>query len=416
VKFSAAKFWRITHIALWLGLIGVYTIIFFRVMASPEQRTGSDFIAFYSAGRIAQESGFSSTYNLQAQHQIQQRIVGFSLQDNQILLYNHLPFLLPLLALIAIPNYLLSFFLWQIVLLTLMIFGLGLFLYLLPNLEVSEKWAAALFFPLFFSLLNGQDTALALFALAAWMFFLIRQQDFLAGLALALLTVRPHWFILFCVPFIFQRRRIFAGAVTGAAGLTLFSAWLLGWQGIQGFLHILSLSAGGEWYGMKENAMFNFLGILSRAFPANLLQARVLAWVGYFFSILATSLLWKNTTLNVSCKISWQILAACFFSPHLHFHDLSILVFSLLLHLSSWKKTFKWKVSRDAVLLLISLALVFSQALWSLRFWSVYLLMALLSLSVIAQGFVISTSDSEEKSAPCREDFHPDGHASLRSK
>jgi len=36
--------------------------------------------------------------------------------------------------------------------------------------------------------------------------------------------------------------------------------------------------------------------------------------------------------------------------------------------------------------------------------------------SVAAQGFAISTSDSEEKSALRWEDFHPDGHMSLRSK
>jgi len=35
---------------------------------------------------------------------------------------------------------------------------------------------------------------------------------------------------------------------------------------------------------------------------------------------------------------------------------------------------------------------------------------------VTVQGFVISTSDSEEKSTLCWKDFHPHGYMSLRSK
>lgn len=383
MKFSVGRLWRIGGPVLWLTLAALYALLFFRVMASPEQRTGSDFIAFYSAGRIVREEGFSQVYNIQAQHQIQQRVVGFPLRADQVLLYNHLPFLLPILALVAVSDYLLAFLVWQSILIALIAGALIIVFRFSPGLAAPEKWAAALFFPLFFSLLNGQDSAVALFALAAWMFFLIRQQDFLAGLALSLLAVRPQWAILFCIPFLFHRRAVGAGALTGAVALALLSVGLLGWQGVQNFLQIVSISAGGAWYGMKENAMFNLLGILARAFPTNLPQARLIAWAATIFLGVASVFLWRSPKISFLDKISWQMVAACFVSPHLHFHDLSILIFPLLLNVPAYQKALGWKIPAWAFFLLLSLALVFSQAQETFKFFSAYLLLALLAFGLL---------------------------------
>ncbi|GAB4483849.1 MAG: hypothetical protein OHK0031_07550 [Anaerolineales bacterium] len=380
MKFWGARVWRILGPVLWLALSALYLLLYLRVMLTPEQRSGSDFIAFYSAGRIAREQGFPLAYDIAAQRQIQAALVGFPLAEGQVLLYNHLPFLLPALALMALPNYLAAFFLWQAALLTLMLGALQIFYRLPLALSAAEKWAALFFFPLFFSLLNGQDSAAVLLALAAWSFFLWRGRDFSAGLALSLLALRPQWAILFCLPFFFQRRGVLAGALTGAAGLALLSFSLLGWRGAQDFLQILSISAGGEWYGMKENAMFNLLGILARAFPAALPQARLMAWAVYAFFALALIFVWRSSGLSLAAKISWQILAACFFSPHLHFHDLSVLVFPLLLLLPAWRNLLRGKIPAWACLLLLSFALMFSQALAWTKFFVPYLLMILLAV------------------------------------
>ena len=65
------------------------------MITSPEQRTGTDFIAFYTAGRIAQEQGIHDVYNIAYQQSVQENLLGFPIANNQPLLYNHIPFLIP---------------------------------------------------------------------------------------------------------------------------------------------------------------------------------------------------------------------------------------------------------------------------------------------------------------------------------
>ena len=48
-----------------LALVIVYLLLWSQMIFDNALRTGSDFIAFYSAGRVAQQEGFSSVYDIQ---------------------------------------------------------------------------------------------------------------------------------------------------------------------------------------------------------------------------------------------------------------------------------------------------------------------------------------------------------------
>jgi hypothetical protein len=74
-------------------------------------------MAFYAAGRIAQEHGFAQVYNIDLQHEVEQDTVGFDLAQQQALLYNHLPFLMPILVLLVDAKYAESFVHWAILML-----------------------------------------------------------------------------------------------------------------------------------------------------------------------------------------------------------------------------------------------------------------------------------------------------------
>ena len=43
--------------------------------------------------------------------------------------------------------------------------------------------------------------------------------------------------------------------------LGLVSLACLGWDGLRGFLDLLLVSAGGEWYGLKEPLMVDLIGL-----------------------------------------------------------------------------------------------------------------------------------------------------------
>ncbi len=50
-------FRRIFVIAGLVSLVIIYALLWLRMIASPSERTGSDFIVFYTAGQIAQTDG-----------------------------------------------------------------------------------------------------------------------------------------------------------------------------------------------------------------------------------------------------------------------------------------------------------------------------------------------------------------------
>ena len=95
-----------------LSLIISYLGIWIRFINNPVERTGSDFIAFYTAGRVAQSYGAAYVYNISLQQDIQEEQVGFSLVPGQVLLYNHLPFLIPILHILVSADYVGSFYRW----------------------------------------------------------------------------------------------------------------------------------------------------------------------------------------------------------------------------------------------------------------------------------------------------------------
>lgn len=150
-----------------------------------------------------------------------------------------------------------------------------------------------LFFPGFYSVLNGQDTAFLLLGAVFLMVGVINKNDALAGLGLSLMTVRPHIALALAIPFLFQRRKVFVYFCAGASALAAFSHLMLGEKGVQEFINILSISAKGKWYGMNEAGMYNLVGLLSRTFPTLSDDIRVFGCIMYFGGILALCILWK---------------------------------------------------------------------------------------------------------------------------
>jgi Glycosyltransferase family 87 len=332
---------RIFVIAGILSLFVSYLGIWTRFINSPSERTGSDFIAFYTAGRIARQEGTQEVYNPSLQQQIQQEAVGFPLVQGQVLLYNHLPFLIPVLQLIVNADYVASLYRWILLLGTCYVAGLILLSQMLIQRGIDRvstliaALGAFLFLPVFFSFMNGQDTAILFLGVSLWMYGLLSGREYLAGLGLGLTTVRPHIALLLAIPMLFYSIRVFGTFVLSSGFLALVSIGLLGRTGTSEFIHILSLSAGGEWYGMKENVMFNLIGLLTRTFPP--LQPhiiRTVGWLSYVIAILGLCKLWSKRPEFQRLPIGLSVILALFFAPHLHFHDLAL----LLIPIYAWIK------------------------------------------------------------------------------
>ncbi len=386
---------RIFIVASVISLFISYVGVWIRLINDPVERTGSDFIAFYSAGRVAQNRGAARVYNPLFIQQIQEEQVGFSLVPGQVLLYNHPPFLIPLLQIIISSNYVASFYRWIILLSVLYLIGITILSQTLKQAGVDQSSTlltavgAALFLPVFFSLMNGQDTALLLLGATLWMYGLLSGKEYLAGFGLSLTTVRPHIALLLAIPMLFRYRKVFLGFLVGSGVLVLLSLFIIGPNGAREYINVLMMSAGGEWYGIKQNVMFNLIGLLTRTAPW--LKAgtiRTLGWIVYGIALIVLCIFWFKTKDIKNGYIGLSITLTLLFVPHLHFHDLALLLIPIYeLVLRSTESGYLKTSIATLTPIVVSLLFLISNVSYYLQYTIPYLIVLILAVHPFYQKF-----------------------------
>jgi hypothetical protein len=360
-----SNFRRVFIIVGIASLFISYFGIWIRFINDPVERTGADFIHFYSAGRIAQSEGATHVYDLLLQQEIQEQQVGFPLASGQVLPYNHLPFLIPILQTIMSADYVNSFYQWVVIMIVLFIIGIVILGRILMDNDIDHKSTLLasiggfLFLPLFFSLMNGQDTALLFLGAAIWMYGLVSEREMLAGLGLSLTTVRPHIALILALPMLFCYRKVFLGFALGSGVLALISFLIIGMEGTREFINVLLISAGGEWYGMKQYAMYNLIGILMRTLPwLGAETIRTIGWIAYGATIIALCIFWaRSKDLQVG-QVGLTIILALFTVPHLHFHDLTLLLIPIYELIRSSAQDSGLLKTENAIVLPIAISLL----------------------------------------------------------
>ena len=376
------------------ALVIIYAVLWVRMITSPAARTGADFIAFYAAGRISLTGQFIEVYVPQAQQVVEQSVLGFPILAADLNPFVHPPFILPVLALIAILPYVGAFSAWALLLLVLYSIAALVLIRTLPQGKHYRVLfvSVLLFFPAFVSILNGQDSALLLLGASIWLVGLLKGDDQLAGAGLALTAIRPHIALLLAVPFLFKQRKVWWWFLLSASGLALISILLIGVRGTLNFLHILTISASGEGYKINELAMLNFIGLLQRlvhGFSAE--SARTAGWIVYSLAIASLCILWLRSEKIGEKEVGLAALIAIFASPHLHYHDLVLLLIPIfcLIILTARRSFLELKTS---VLfpLMASWLLVVSNFLPALKFSVPYILGLILAIALWIPDFVFS--------------------------
>ena len=337
-----------------LGLeVAWYGLLWSRMLTHPAESRPADFSIFYTAGRIAGSGHYGLIYDIQTQQQTQQVFLNATIQTSQVLPFNHPPLLVPILQLISTKDYMASYWRWVLIMLCFVAATMAVVNRLLGvmNWNTSSRLlfiiSALLFYPLFTSLLKGQDTAFLLFGAVLWFYGVIKKKDILAGIGLALTVIRPQIAMLLAVPFLFNRRKVWWAFCAGVAVLCVYSFLMIGPAGVRDFITLLRISASGEGFGMSQNAMLNFTGMAIRLFPqADLDVIHLMAWGLFLAGIIGLSIWWK-----VSPDIDYRHIVlistlSVFVAPHLHYHDLALLLIPVLglalagvtkVHLQIWK-------------------------------------------------------------------------------
>jgi len=328
---------RIGRVAVFLWIIAlaiIYSSLWIKTIRDPEEPKAADFIHFYAAGRIAQEHGYTSIYDLKLQRVVQNQVKG--IDTDLILIYNHLPYFVPVLAWIVDDNYAASFSRWVLILLCVYLVATY---YLIQSLYKDEPLSTRLllaggaltFMPLFISLWQGQDTGFLFLGLVLWCVGLLKKNDWLAAAGLTLVSVRPHLCIALALPFLFKYRSVFWRFIVLGVLAGIYSLLLVGVQGIFRFIDLLKISAQRVGYGMNPQNMPNLTGVVYRSLhflDPDLLNT--LSWIIFAIGIIIIILLWVRSKTIHEPLLGLTILIAALFAPHLHLHDLTILILPLL--------------------------------------------------------------------------------------
>ena len=160
---------------------------------------------------------------------------------------------------------------------------------------------------------------------------MVQKRDRLAGIALALVMLRPHIAIFLAVPLLLVRRRAWWWFCAASGLLALASLALVGWQGARDFMNILSQSASGHGYWAHEAEMHNLAGLLLRSgLPVG--EAHLVSWGVWGLAMLPMAGWWRMRGGSPTpAQIGVAVALATFVAPHLQLHDVALLLAPVLL-------------------------------------------------------------------------------------
>ena len=335
---------RVFLLASVLSLALVYLLLWLRMLNDPVQYTGTDFVPFYAAAQIAKNESPSQIYDLQLQQKYEDGLGDFDIQLQDVRIYLNPPFVVPLASLVTGKNFLTSLVLWEVLMALHLLLATSL-LFLLVRHHFSRQilfiflMGILFFFPGYKSLVIGQNSAMLLLGACLWVYGLLTRKDWLAGLGLALMTVRPHIALPLALPFLFKRRSVWWWFLIGTGSLAVFSLIYTGMDGILGFLKILTISGDGSNTTTGEKSMVNLIGVLIRLFPSVPVSIfRRVGWGAYLFTIISLCGLWIKSPEIQGKQIGLAILIITFTAPHMHMHDLVLWSIPLMLILLSVKE------------------------------------------------------------------------------
>lgn len=383
---------RWQYIISLVGLVSLscaYFLFWMRMFQDPILYTGTDFVTFYTVGRIGSELGLEHVYKLSEQHRVQEELVGFSIDVSAVLPHNHIPLLNPLLGFlfeISKGDFLLSMVIWNVLMLALTVLSIIILLKSssdLINHSMLIFLSLLYFFPIFVSILLGQDTALLLLGVSLWIFGIRKENAHVSGLGLALTTFRPHIALILAVPFLFAPHKAGKWFLVYASLMVLLSIIPLGLGGIADFFTILDYTTTR----FEAKDMANFMGIFARTFSAGPKLTCVMGWGGYLSAITGACIFWKKTTTIKPEYAGIILIVSLFFVPHLFYHDFSLLLIPLLLVIEALAQHKKLTVTHLSALFFgLSILFMLGYSSPSIQFLLPHLSMILLIIILIRRA------------------------------
>jgi alpha-1,2-mannosyltransferase len=292
---------------------------------------GTDFLQFYAAG------SFARAHRIVEMYDVHQFAAATARAVPGVQGWHYLPVYPPQIALMFRPfagaSYLTAFAMWSIVNVLLYAGCLAVIAPLYPRIAARRPAliAAALAFPPFFNAVgHGQVSIAALACVVASFYAFVRDEEFIAGVALGCLAFKPPIFIacmIGCVAV--QAFRIVAGMMISSAAQFVLVLWLAGLNAMRAYVEfalrlprVENLVLAVKPYQMHSIRSFWMLLGTGR-FEIELWLLSSLA------VLLILARYWRRESAR-DVRFAALIVAVTLIDPHLYIYDAVILAPALI--------------------------------------------------------------------------------------
>ena len=307
---------------------GSYLELMFRAHAWILNASGrprvTNFLMFWLSGASALKGSARAAYNPDLLHAAQEAAVGYKF--SHYLLWNYPPHFFFLAGALAALPFLPAFLTW--IAATLACYAAAMACAARSRIAALVGCAAP---AVFINAISGENGCLTAALLAAFL-LLLEEHPLISGIALGLLTIKPHLGIL--VPIVLAatgRWRTLASAFATAVACLIASAFVFGIGAVQDFVSSLPaasryvlLDGTNGWHNIQSvYGLARWLGVDNRA--ALLAQGGVAT-----AAVLAVIWLWRQP-LPSPIKAAALALSSLLASPYLYIYDFVVLSIPLAL-------------------------------------------------------------------------------------
>lgn len=313
-------------------------LIFALVAHLKDPSSSSDFMGFYTEGRIFKQGARSGLYDPNVQMSYQHRIFG---RVEPTLVYDHPPFEILVFWPLAYLPYPVAYLLWDLLNLVLLAWSLYLLRPFAGNIDTKSRLTLTLaaLFPLISTLREGQNEIPLLLACVGAFVCLKKRREFAAGCALGAGLFRFQFVLPLLIVFLALKRwRIILGSAAVAAFLGLLSLALVGWAGIQDYIKLVLTLAKSGAFPTLVPAMPNVRGFVDVLLSGRVEQRYLTALVvvGSLALLVWPVAKWRRRRWDPGDKafdllFSLGVVACAMVSYHSLIHSLLVLILPALL-------------------------------------------------------------------------------------
>jgi hypothetical protein len=357
-------------------VVGAITMLFAYAVVAYHLHTQmlegySDFISFYTAGKIVGSGQGHRLYDLGLQYQIQRQYAPRVKIRAGALPFVRPPFEAWLFAPLAALPYTTAFGVWNgVTLIIVVVIAVLLQRYVYGLQQVPLVLVLLLllsYFPVFLTLLQGQDSVLLLLIFLLVYLSLQKERELSGGMLLGLGLFKFPLVLVFLVPFVVARRcRLFAGFCITLLVVTAVSVGTTGWRACADYPRYLigvnRLAAGIN----DPRDMPNIRGLLTAALSAVLSPFTINIIVA---AISLALIVWLATNYRLfipkgsqlfSLAFSLDLLIMLLAGYHAHVFDLVLLVPSIAIAAGTCLLEESLRPSTRKALTLVTACLMFS--------------------------------------------------------